>query len=88
MPPSSIGERGSAMTTGTRRIVRTMSPMHGHPTLCGMLVEVEDGRLVEVRGDRDNPDSQGFLCIRGQASRAHLLRRFANFWGRQWWNPR
>jgi len=117
-----------------------------------MLVDVEDGGLVDVRGDRDNPDSRGFLCVRGQASReiignpkrlltplvrprrtddawrpaswdealdliadrmaavgreavgvwaghglfannygtrvgAHLLRRFANFWGCQWWNP-
>jgi anaerobic selenocysteine-containing dehydrogenase len=34
-----------------------------------MLVEVEDGRLVQVRGDPENPDSQGFLCVRGQASR-------------------
>ena len=49
--------------------VRTMCPMSCHPTLCGMLVEVEDGRLVKVRGDHDNPDSQGFLCVRGQASR-------------------
>ena len=117
-----------------------------------MLVQIEEGRLVEVRGDPDNPDSRGFLCVRGQASReiignprrltvplirsrrgedtwrratwdealdliaarmaavgpeavglwaghglfannygtrvgAHLLRRFANFWGCQWWNP-
>jgi anaerobic selenocysteine-containing dehydrogenase len=43
--------------------------MNCHPTLCGMLVEVEDGRLLGVRGDPDNPDSQGFLCVRGQASR-------------------
>src|SRR5437868_1196267 len=50
-------------------IVRTMCPMNCHPTLCGMLVEVEDGRLLGVKGDPDNPDSQGFLCIRGQASR-------------------
>src|SRR5882672_8140117 len=132
--------------------VRTMCPMNCHPTLCGMVVEVEDGRLLSVRGDPDNPDSQGFLCIRGQASReivgnasrllhplvrdrrgggdwrratwdealdlvaarmraaggpavgawpghglfannygtrvaSHLLRRFANLWGCQWWNP-
>jgi anaerobic selenocysteine-containing dehydrogenase len=46
-----------------------MCPMNCHPTLCGMLVEVEDGRLVGVKGDPDNPDSQGFLCVRGQASR-------------------
>jgi anaerobic selenocysteine-containing dehydrogenase len=34
-----------------------------------MLVEVEDGRLVGVKGNKDHPDSQGFLCVRGQASR-------------------
>src|SRR5947207_1319078 len=34
-----------------------------------MLVEVDDERLLGVRGDPDNPDSQGFLCVRGQASR-------------------
>jgi anaerobic selenocysteine-containing dehydrogenase len=129
-----------------------MCPMSCHPTLCGMLATVEDGRLVEVEGDRENPDSQGFLCVRGQASReiignparllrplvrdrrepgawreaswdtaldliadrmraegreavglwsghglsatsyatrwgSQLLRRFANLYGCQWWNP-
>jgi anaerobic selenocysteine-containing dehydrogenase len=128
-----------------------MCPMNCHPTLCGMLAEVEGGRLVGVRGDPDNPDSRGFLCIRGQASReivdnparllhplvragrtgawrraswdealdrivagmreagpeavgawsghglfannygtrvaSHLLRRFANLYGCQWWSP-
>lgn len=129
-----------------------MCPMNCHPTLCGMLVEVEDGRVVEVRGDPDNPDSRGFLCVRGHAAReilgnprrllhpmvrdrrgggdwrrvgwdealdlvaarmltagreavglwsghglfannygtrvgSHLLRRLANLWGCQWWNP-
>ncbi|MBI2203825.1 MAG: molybdopterin-dependent oxidoreductase [Candidatus Rokubacteria bacterium] len=51
---------------------RTMCPMNCHPTLCGMLVDVEDGRVVGVHGDPDNPDSRGFLCIRGQASREIL----------------
>jgi anaerobic selenocysteine-containing dehydrogenase len=46
-----------------------MCPMNCHPTLCGMLVDLDDGRVVGVRGDPDNPDSRGFLCIRGQASR-------------------
>jgi anaerobic selenocysteine-containing dehydrogenase len=131
--------------------VRTMCPMNCHPTLCGMLVDVADGRVVGVRGDVDNPDSRGFLCIRGQASieildnprrllhpqiraprsgawrraswdealdllagrmraagreavatwsghglfannygtrlHSHLLRRFSNLYGCQWWNP-
>jgi anaerobic selenocysteine-containing dehydrogenase len=141
----------SAAGTLGRRVIRTMCPMNCHPTLCGMLVEVEDGRLLEVKGDPGNPDSQGFLCVRGQASRevignpkrllhplvrdrrdgpwretgwtealdliaarmrsvgreavglwsghgafsnnygtrvgSHLLRRFSNHWGCQWWNP-
>src|SRR5262247_4328127 len=49
--------------------IRTMCPMSCHPTLCGMLVEVKDGKLLRVMGDKANPDSQGFLCVRGQASR-------------------
>ena len=57
------------MTTVPSRIVRTMCPMNCHPTLCGMLAEVRDGKLMGVKGDEANPDSQGFLCIRGQASR-------------------
>jgi anaerobic selenocysteine-containing dehydrogenase len=136
---------------GQGRVIRTMCPMSCHPTLCGMLVEVEGGRLVGISGDKDNPDSRGFLCVRGQAAReiignpkrllrplirarrteqwrgasweealdliaarmrsagreavglwaghglfannygtrvgSHLLRRFANFYGCQWWNP-
>jgi anaerobic selenocysteine-containing dehydrogenase len=125
--------------------------MNCHPTLCGMLVELEDGRVIRVSGDPDNPDSRGFLCIRGQASpeildnprrllypmmratrrsawrqatwdealdriaaamraagreavatwpghgifannygtriHSHLLRRFSNLYGCQWWSP-
>jgi anaerobic selenocysteine-containing dehydrogenase len=54
---------------GAMRTIATMCPMNCHPTLCGMLVDVRDGELVGVRGDKNNPDSQGFLCVRGQASR-------------------
>jgi anaerobic selenocysteine-containing dehydrogenase len=43
--------------------------MNCHPTFCGMLVEVSDeGRVLGVKGDPDNPDSRGFLCIRGRAA--------------------
>ncbi len=79
-------------------VVRTMCPMNCHPTLCGMLVEVEGGRVLSVKGDPDNPDSQGFLCVRGQASKeiignpARLLhpmvrdRRGAGDWRRASWD--
>ncbi len=57
------------MTGTSSTLVRTMCPMSCHPTLCGMIAEVRDGELVSVKGDEANPDSRGFLCIRGQASR-------------------
>jgi anaerobic selenocysteine-containing dehydrogenase len=57
------------MSTPERRTVRTMCPMNCHPTFCGQQVTLEGDRVVEIRGDKDNPDSQGFLCVRGQASR-------------------
>ena len=78
--------------------MRTMCPMNCHPTLCGMLVDVEDGKLVGVAGDPENPDSRGFLCVRGQASREiignpeRLLyplvreRRGVNAWRRASWD--
>ena len=34
---------------------------------CGIDVDVEDGRAVRVRGDRTNPMSEGFTCIKGRA---------------------
>ncbi|MFK7895161.1 MAG: molybdopterin-dependent oxidoreductase [Myxococcota bacterium] len=33
---------------------------------CGVLVEMEDGRPVSVKGDSDNPLYQGFCCVKGQ----------------------
>ncbi len=50
------------------RTVPTMCPMNCHPTYCGMLVTVQDGRLLKIEGDPDNPDSHGFLCVRGRSA--------------------
>src|SRR4051812_6103740 len=54
---------------GSLRTVRTMCPMNCHPTLCGMLVDLDGDQVVRVRGDPENPDSRAFLCIRGHAAR-------------------
>src|SRR5206468_6615467 len=63
------GQRRGMISAMPSTLVRTMCPMNCHPTYCGMLVEVsEDGRLQGIKGDHDNPDSRGFLCIRGRAS--------------------
>jgi len=47
---------------------KTMCPMNCHPTLCGMAVTVDDDQQVTITGDETNPDSQGFLCMRGKAA--------------------
>jgi anaerobic selenocysteine-containing dehydrogenase len=50
------------------RTVHTMCPMNCHPTYCGMLVTVQDGKLLRIEGDPEHPDSHGFLCVRGRAA--------------------
>src|SRR5215207_9760192 len=37
---------------------------HDCPDTCAMLVTVEDGRAVEVRGDPAHPFTQGGLCVK------------------------
>ena len=59
------------MTTSTpsrTQTIRTMCPMNCHPTFCGMVVTLEDGQVARIEGDPENPDSQGFLCIRGRSA--------------------
>lgn len=48
--------------------IKTMCPMNCHPTLCGMVVDVTDDQVVSITGDTTNPDSKGFLCMRGKAA--------------------
>jgi anaerobic selenocysteine-containing dehydrogenase len=44
-------------------MVRAACP-HDCPDTCAMLVQVVDGRAVEVRGDRDHPFTRGALCVK------------------------
>jgi anaerobic selenocysteine-containing dehydrogenase len=34
------------------------------PDACGLVAEVEEGRVTALRGDRDHPVTRGFLCLR------------------------
>src|SRR5262249_36432969 len=43
------------------KVVRAVCP-HDCPDTCGMLVTVENGRAVGLRGDPDHPFTRGFLC--------------------------
>ena len=37
---------------------------HDCPDTCAMIYEVEDGKLVEVRGNKDHPMTRGVLCVK------------------------
>ena len=36
---------------------------------CGVLLEIENGKIVDIKGDKDHPFSQGYICPKGQAVR-------------------
>src|SRR5499427_3483501 len=65
MPPDS----GPAPAPG-RKIVRGACP-HDCPDACALLVTVENGRAVELRGAPDHPPTAGVLCTKV----AHYLER-------------
>jgi anaerobic selenocysteine-containing dehydrogenase len=50
----------------TLKVVKTVCPRDCYDT-CSLLVTVEDGRIVKVRGDSYHPVTQGFTCPRGAA---------------------
>ena len=35
---------------------------------CGMVVDVEDGNVTRLIGDKKHPLSKGFLCVKGKAT--------------------
>lgn len=39
-------------------------------SLCAVKVEVEDNKIVDIRGDRDNPLTSGYFCIKGSKAKA------------------
>ena len=53
----------SAETDSVKTIVRGACP-HDCPDTCAMLVTVEDGRAIEVRGDPEHPFTRGALCVK------------------------
>ncbi len=42
------------------------------PDTCGLLVEVEDGRIVSVKGDPDHPFTNGFICQKASHFPEHV----------------
>ena len=52
-----------ASASERRTVVRAACP-HDCPDTCAMLVTVEDGRAVAVRGDPEHPFTRGGLCVK------------------------
>src|SRR6202030_1971366 len=53
----------AAKTQAAKTIVRGACP-HDCPDTCAMLVTVEHGRAVAVRGDPEHPFTRGGLCVK------------------------
>src|SRR3982074_3280371 len=51
------------IASGANGIVRGACP-HDCPDTCSMLITVEDGRAVAVRGNPDHPFTRGGLCVK------------------------
>ena len=62
---------------------------------CGIVVTVEDRKVVDVRGDKDDPHSKGFICPKARALRdihhdpdrlKHPMRRTDEGWEEMAWD--
>ena len=47
-----------------RLTVKSVCPLNC-PDTCGIVTEVEDGRVVRTSGDPDHPITRGWLCRKG-----------------------
>src|SRR5215472_5510267 len=56
-------EERMASASERRTVVRAACP-HDCPDTCAMLVTVDDGRVVAVRGDPQHPFTRGGLCVK------------------------
>ena len=50
---------------GEKVVKSTCRMCHG---VCGVLVHIQNGRVVEITGDPDCPTSCGYICPKGRAS--------------------
>ncbi|MDY0268450.1 MAG: hypothetical protein RBR25_05105 [Trichloromonas sp.] len=59
-----------------KELKRSVCP-YDCPDVCGLLVEVEEGRALKVAGDPEHPHTRGFLCpkMNRYQETVHSLRR-------------
>ena len=49
------------MHNGSPIKLRAVCP-HDCPDTCGLVVTVQDGKAIDLRGDKEHPFTRGFLC--------------------------
>lgn len=54
-------EKSKKASADKRKVVRAACP-HDCPDTCALVVEVENGRAVSVKGAADHPVTDGFIC--------------------------
>ncbi|MGI8663397.1 MAG: molybdopterin-dependent oxidoreductase [Acidimicrobiales bacterium] len=69
-----LSSRPTPVALGRRARPDGSGPVTEHITycricepLCGMVVSVADGRVVDITGDKQNPATEGYLCSKGAA---------------------
>ncbi|MBW2420549.1 MAG: molybdopterin-dependent oxidoreductase [Deltaproteobacteria bacterium] len=64
------------MTDSTEKVLtektRTRGTCRTCMVSCGVFMEIEEGRVVSVIGDKDDPASHGYTCARGRDIATHL----------------
>ncbi len=58
--------------TDSTKPVRTRAMCRSCMISCGVFMEIEDGRVVSLIGDKDDPASHGYTCARGRDVTTHL----------------
>jgi hypothetical protein len=62
------------MTAVDPKIIRTMWPMNCHPTFCGMLIEMEGGKLKTAVTRTTRTVRASFACVAAAPTRFLAIR--------------
>lgn len=68
IPGIAFGEEMAHSPKGGRGVTWKKSPCRFCAVGCGLLIGIENGRAVAVRGDPDSPVSRGLACVKGYHS--------------------
>ena len=74
MPGVLFGEEVEALFAGTSDLIWRKTPCRFCGVGCGLLVGLEGGRAVAVKGDPDSTVNKGLACVEGVPLRAGPLR--------------